>query len=200
MFVAIDGIDGSGKDTQVKLLAEKLHPALIVQCPNRNTSTGAIIDAFLSRKAELPRMAEVAQYEANRWEWEPRLRVALAGGKLVIANRWFHSGMAYALPDGKEYFDAVLALDRGLTIPDLSFIIDIPPEEAMKRKERKDKFESNLEYLSRVRSAFLTLAKQYDWKVIDGVRQPSQIQDSIQESIHAAQEKTSMREDSFSSR
>lgn len=185
MFIAIDGIDGCGKDTQVELLAGKIHPLLIVQCPNRKTRTGKIISAFLNRRVEIPRMAEIALFEANRWEWASQVRQTIAEGETVIANRWYHSGLAYAVPSGKKYASAVEALDAGLPDPDISFILDITAEEAARRKHRKDKFESDTGYLNEVRRAFLGLAERHHWTLIDGMQDRRTVHDAILRRLHS---------------
>lgn len=154
MFIAIDGIDCCGKDTQEQLLAQKLKPNLIVRCPNRNTQIGTIIEGFLIGTIKLPMMAQVALFEANRW---------------------FHSGMAYAMASSHEYLEAVEALIRGLPIPDISIIIDISVAESIRRKNLRNRFEIDVEFLERVRESFLDLAKKYKWHVVNGEKEPDEV-------------------------
>lgn len=181
-FIAIDGIDASGKSKVIRRIRASLEPAIVVSCPNRETRSGKIIKGFLSQGMAYPRMAQIAQFEANRWEWAETVRKACADGRTVLANRWYHSGMAYALASGEEYYQAVVALTKGIPDPDLSVIIDITAEESFKRKWRPEDRES-LDHdpvlLDKVRQCFLDLSKRFGWTVIDGMDGPDVVAERV---------------------
>ncbi|MGD0318215.1 MAG: dTMP kinase [Nitrososphaerales archaeon] len=187
MFIVLDGIDCCGKDTQIELLSKWLKPQLIIQCPNRETQTGAIIDSFLDGTTKLHRMAQIALFEANRWEWCDVVTSALKKNGTVLANRWFQSGMAYALGSGERYLEAASALTVGLPQPDLSIIIDISVGESVRRKKNRDAFEGDNDFLSRVREGFLKLSTSHGWLVVDGEKAPSEVFATIQHEIQTRQ-------------
>lgn len=127
-------------------------------------------------------MAQIAQFEANRWEWADTVKEARARGRTVLANRWYHSGMAYAQASGQRYLDAVIALTKGIPEPDLSVILDITAEESFKRKWRPEDRES-LDHdpvlLDRIRHNFLDLAERFGWTVIDGMADADTVADRV---------------------
>jgi thymidylate kinase len=90
--------------------------------------------------------------------------------------------MAYALASGEEYYQAVVALTKGIPDPDLSVIIDITAEESFKRKWRPEDRES-LDHdpvlLDKVRQCFLDLSKRFGWTVIDGMDGPDVVAERV---------------------
>lgn len=186
-FIAIDGIDASGKGKVIRRIRPHLEPAVVIACPNRETRSGKIIKGFLSQGMDYPRMAQIAQFESNRWEWAETVREAKSQGRMVLANRWYHSGMAYALASGEEYYQAVLALTKGIPEPDLSIIIDITVEESYRRKaepEDRETLDHDPVFLSKVRQNFLDLAKRFGWTVIDGMAAPDVVANRVLQSIN----------------
>ncbi len=186
-FVAIDGIDACGKGKTIRRIRPHLEPAIVVHCPNRKTASGAIIRGFLSDGMEYPRMAQIALFEANRWEWAAPVNAALTEGRTVLANRWYHSGMAYAMASGDRYLEAVMALIEGIPDPDLSIVIDITVEESYRRKaepEERESLDHDPVFLRKVRQNFLDLAKRFDWTVIDGMADPDEVADRVMQAIN----------------
>ncbi len=175
MFVAIDGIDAAGKDTIIRLVRRDLRNPVVVRCPEPKAATGPLITRLLNGTISLPRMAQIAVFEANRWEVNQTVVAALERGKDVLANRWTPSGLAYALASGRTYLDAVLAMSRGLAIPDITIILDVPIDESFKRKQVRDQFELNRRLLSEARRNFLRLSEEMHWHVIDGRGAPRDV-------------------------
>lgn len=188
LFVAIDGIDACGKGKTIRRIRPRLEPAVVVSCPNRETRTGKVIKGFLSQGMEYPRMAQIAVFEANRWEWAKTIHEARAKGRTILANRWYHSGMAYAQASGEEYLEAVLALVKGAPEPDLSIILDITTEESYRRKPRptdRESLDMDPVFLEQVRQNFLGLAKRFGWAVIDGMADPDEVAERVMKEIGA---------------
>lgn len=184
LFVAIDGIDGCGKGKTIRRIRPQLEPAMVVHCPNRKTITGSLIKSFLNGGVGYPRMAQIALFEANRWEWAGPIKDALDRGLTVLANRWVQSGMAYAQASGDPYLEAVMSLQEGLPLPDLSIVIDITVEESFRRKPRPEDREI-LDYdslsLEKVRQNFLSLARKFSWTVVDGMAEPDVVAARVME-------------------
>ena len=138
----IDGCDGVGKSTQVKLLAEVMEKAGVGVLSLRDpggTAIGEKIRQILldNGNQEMAVRCEALLYMASRAQlYQERIKPALAEGKCVICDRWVSSTYAYQAVAGKIGTGTVLriaeaALER--TWPDLTIILDLPSEEGLKR-------------------------------------------------------------------
>lgn len=186
MFVAIDGIDAAGKDTLIRYLRRDLRNPVVVRCPEPKVATGSLLTRLLTGTVVLPRMAEIAMFEANRWEVNQTVVAALKGGKDVLANRWTPSGLAYALASGRPYMDAVLAMSKGLAIPDITIVLDVPVNESFNRRTDRDRFESNRRFLSKARRNLLQLSEEMHWHVIDGRGEPVDVYGRVRRLVQTA--------------
>ncbi len=193
MFIVFEGGEGSGKTTQVKLLARKLkqngYKVLITHEPG-GTDLGLKIRKLLlfSRKPVVPR-AELFLFLADRAQHvEEVIRPALKQGKIVISDRFSGSTFAYQYYARQlENFDEIEFLDkyaRHEIWPDLTILLDVPCEVGLARikkdiakknsvrdltgKKGMSSFElESLDFHKRLREGYLRLAKRYHWKVID---------------------------------
>jgi len=202
-FITFEGIDGSGKSTQMRLLAERLraegHDVFEAVEPG-GTAIGLQIRRILLDAAnqDLRPTAELLIYFASRAQnVDECILPALAAGKIVLCDRFTDSTLAYqgyARGLGEE---AVVALDRiacrGLT-PDLTLLIDVDVEcgiaRAQKRNAGGDTAETrmddqSLEFHRKVREAYLKLAKQHAdrFRVIDGRGAPEAVAERVWESV-----------------
>jgi dTMP kinase len=198
-FITFEGIDGSGKSTQMRLLAERLrtegHDVLEAVEPG-GTAIGRQIRRILLDAAnqDLRPTAELLLYFASRAQnVDECILPALAAGKIVLCDRFTDSTLAYqgrARGLGEE---AVLALDRiacrGLT-PDLTLLIDVDVEcglaRAQKRNAGGDAAETrmddqSLEFHRKVREAYLEMAKQRAdrFRMIDGRGTPESVAERV---------------------
>ncbi len=176
MFIVFEGIDGAGKTTLSKKLAEFLLSRGIKTIP-----TGEPFDPNLReilKKKDLTPWEETFLFLTDRGIHVRELILPKLGeGYTVISDRFYLSTFAYqgfgrGLPLGelKELNRRVV----GDLKPDITFLVDLPPEEALKRIERDgrsaDRFEK-LEFLKKVREGFLKLAEEEENTVIlDGKR------------------------------
>lgn len=141
MFVAFDGSDGSGKTTQVQMLADALkakgQSPLVLDHP-MHTGLGKVIRTTLHKeKQRFCTWAEAFLYAADLAETATTLiKPALAAGRPVIVHRWWYSSCVYqAGIDGADWNkvrEISLAAIEGLN-PDIGFITLCDPTEAMKR-------------------------------------------------------------------
>lgn len=170
-IIAIDGIDQSGKRTQAQLLAESLHLRArsnkLVSFPDYSTPVGRQLKAYLSGKSKLDYHAVHLLYAANKWEKVNEIRYQISLGGFVVINRYTPSNLAYGVVHGLD-IKWLYDLERDLPKPDIVFILDVSPKTSSSRKKSfRDVHEGDLEYLRKVRNAYLRLARRYKWKVID---------------------------------
>lgn len=174
-FITFEGIDGSGKSTQMRMLADELRNSgieVFTTCEPGGTALGrALRAAFLETKETVAPMAELLSFAADRAQHvEYLIKPALAEGKTVISDRYADATFAYQGAGrgfAEEKVNQVIELATGGLKPDLTLFFDITVEEAIKRmgdrdenhtkKNRMD--EETAEFYTRVRDAYLGIAK-----------------------------------------
>ena len=172
-LIALEGIDKSGKGTQAELLFERLKMAgYRVECiafPDYETPLGREIKRFLRGRVKFCPEVRQFLYVANRWERKKDIDTWLREGKVVIADRYTPSGLAYGLANNLD-LSWMMGLEGGLPVADMVIVIDVSVNTALKRSggEKKDVYEKNRQFLEMVRKAYLDLAKKLGWAVIDG--------------------------------
>jgi dTMP kinase len=196
MLITLEGTEGSGKSTQLALLAETLRQAgyeLFVTREPGGTPIGDQVRAILSdmkNKSMQPR-TEFLLFQASRAQLvEQELKPRLALGQLVLCDRYADSTIAY-----QGYGHQVLDLEQVRAIvrfatdglkPDLTLLLDIDVEAGMRRKlqggsewNRLDDYE--VAFYRRVRQAYLEMARlePQRWVVIDAAASFEQVQDEI---------------------
>ncbi len=174
MLVAFEGLDQSGKETQARMLAEALRGrgarVETLSFPDYETPIGREIGEALAGRREFPPDVMQLLYIANRYEWKPRIVDWLRDGAVVVCDRYLASSVAYGESQGLEA-EWLLAAQRHLPQPDLTFVLDIAPETAVQRKQRdRDRYERDLELLSRARRSYRRQAAAPGWTLIDGER------------------------------
>lgn len=184
-LICLEGIDGSGTSTQARRLGKRLEESgvrwRVTHFPDYRTPIGKLIKGFLLRNIRLRARTIRLLYTANRWERASEVERALRKGVVVILDRYSPSNVAYGVADGldKKWLEDI---ENGLTQPSLTILIDLPSREALKRKRRVkklDRYEKNLEYMERVRQAYLHLAKEKRWKIVDGVKSRGELEEEI---------------------
>ena len=193
-FISFEGIDGSGKSTQIKLLADHLHSqgrkVIITREPGG--STGAEEIRALVLQGEIDRWSAETELllftAARRDHLERTIRPALAAGKIVLCDRFADSTRMYqglSRGDLRQTVDQLHSLMIG-TEPDLTVLLDINPAlgltRAKSRHGTEERFEDFGESLqARMRQGFLTLANDSPdrVKVINGDRAIDSVADDI---------------------
>jgi len=165
MFITLDGIDGSGKSSQVGRLCQYLEAGgnrvLRVRDPGGTAAGEAIRSLLLDSQLEMHRRCEALLFLAARSQLvEEQIRPALQGGTIVISDRFLLANVVYQSIGSDLQPDDLWRVGEwasGGLRPDLTLLLDMPAAAAMTRLERpKDRMESRgVEYMEAVRMAFL---------------------------------------------
>ncbi len=188
MFITFEGMDGSGKTTQVKLLVEHLKTQgkrVLATAEPGGTVIGEQIRRVLldARNQDLRPNAELLLYYASRAQnVDESIRPALADGRIVVCDRFTDSTLAYQGYARGLGAETVHALDRiackGLA-PDLTLLIDIDLETSLRRARTRNQFsgkaetrmdDQSVDFHRKVRDAYLQIAADEPQRirVIDG--------------------------------
>jgi dTMP kinase len=187
-LIAFEGLDQSGKETQARLLRARLeaagHRVEALAFPDDTTTLGQEIRAGLGGVRSYPPDVMQLLYIANRHERKEAIEQWLADGIVVICDRYIASTMAYGEAHGLNV-DWLIDTQRFLPQPALTILLDIAPETARSRKAAgRDKYESDLALLGRVRESYRGLAKRLpNWVMFDGERARDDVQTAISETV-----------------
>jgi dTMP kinase len=179
-LVAIEGIDGSGGETQSSLLLDYLRekgiPAVRLEYPDYSFGIGKLIHEYLHERIELTPEALFLLYATDMVKDQKRIKALLKEGKTVIVDRYITSAMAYQTLQGVS-LEKILRFCETFEMqkPDVIIYLDISPKTSMERKSREkgslDRFESRKEFLTRLRRSYKNLADRRvfaPWFVVDG--------------------------------
>jgi len=147
LFVSLEGIDGSGKSTQARLLAEALGPETIASREPGGTDAAERIRTLLADPGlELDPLAELLLFLAARADLTERvIRPALGADRDVVADRFSDSSVAYQGAARGLGVGEVIGLCEAATDglwPDLTLLLKLDPEVGLGRAEGEDRFES----------------------------------------------------------
>lgn len=195
LFISFEGPDGSGKTTQAHLLGEWLrqqgYEVVLTREPG-GTAIGEQIRQVLHdrRNMEMDARTEILLYSASRAQLVAQcIRPALEAGHIVITDRYADSTLAYQ-GYGRgldlEILRAITAFATGGVQPDLTFYLDLAPEEGLQRR-RSGGGEWNrldaetLAFHHRVRAGYLELARSDPerWVLIDATHPVEEVQEQI---------------------
>jgi dTMP kinase len=176
ILIAIDGIDGAGKTTQLKLLAEGLLNAGEVVTASKEPTDGPW-GRKLRQSAQDGRLSlndEIRAFVEDRKEHVASLILpALARGEIVLLDRYYYSTIAYQGARGGDISAIAKEMVEIAPTPDVAFLIDIDPRTAIERislsrGEVPNEFE-RADSLAEVRSIFRSLGESSDEvRIIDG--------------------------------
>lgn len=167
MYICLEGIDGSGKSTQTAMLEKWLkdigQKVLRVGEPTQS-DIGMLLRKMLrsSRATEDNFQRTLALlFAADRTVLMEDIEEAESSGKIVISDRCFYSSMVYQ-NDGKW----IAQINKHAKRPDITILLDLETETALKRCEGKDHFE-NMTFLEKIRKRYLELAEKEGFYVIN---------------------------------
>ena len=195
MFVSFEGLDGSGKSTQVELLAQLLRDegrdVVTTREPGGTEVGEQIRQLLLHQNDDIVPWAEASLFAAARAQLVDRvIAPALERGADVICDRFIDSSLAYQGVARGLGVDPVLELNLHATrgvLPDRTFFLALDLDEARRRSgEERDRIESeDDEFVAHVDSAFRYLVERFPKRIllVDGTRPPDQLAQTIREQL-----------------
>ena len=200
-FIVFEGIDGSGKTTQINQLSKWLietdlipkNNQLVITREPGGTKLGQSIRSLLldtSKENSPDSITELLLYAADRAQHVNEIiRPSLNKGDWVISDRFCGSTLAYQgygrKLDIKLIKDLETIATQGIS-PDITFLLDIPIDESIKRRinRQEDRIEQEgREFLSDVSLGFKTLCKDSKWKKISASKSKAEIISQIKHEI-----------------
>lgn len=191
-FISFEGIDACGKSTQVKLLLNQMNKAskntILVREPGGSTISERIREILLDKNLqEMSERTEALLMTASRSQLTyEKIIKNLKHGKNVISDRFSDSTLAYQGGGRELDIDWLIKLNKFATFnlkPDITFLIDLHPEEALKRKNiQQDRIENaGIEFQLKVRNMYLHVSKLFQDRIviIDGHDEASVINKKI---------------------
>jgi dTMP kinase len=196
-FITFEGGEGAGKSTQVDRLAARLRArgleVVTTREPGGSPTAEKLRNIILSGQAkQFGAFAETTLFAAARLDHlKETIEPALKRGAWVICDRFMDSTRAYQGALGNLDPGVMRALEFvvvGDTKPGLTLLLDLPPEEGLKRAakrslgRRADRFESeDIDYHRALRRAFLDIAQEDARRihVIDAMRSPDEVAEAV---------------------
>jgi dTMP kinase len=182
-IIVVEGIDKAGKGTQSRLLMKALKKSGIrcikMDFPNYSTPIGREIRAFLNGRRNYTMEVKHMLLSANRWEKKNEIERIIKKDTIIIMKRYYQSNIVYGVSHdlGLEW---LLNLDKGLPKEDLAIVLEVSPNISYQRvPEDRDTFEMDQKLLMKVHKNYRILAKQFNWKIIDGNRDSEQVHNEI---------------------
>jgi dTMP kinase len=165
VFISLEGIDGSGKSTQAKLLAEKLGPeTLLIREPGGTGAAERIRELLADPALDIDPFAELLLFSSARADLVSRvIRPAVEAGADIVADRFADSSVAYQ--GGARGLGTSHVLSLTDTVidglwPDLTVLLWVDPEVGLGRADGEDRFEAEgLELQRAVAEAYKEIAQ-----------------------------------------
>jgi len=200
-FIVLEGIDGCGKTTQINELYKWLPTSGLINKnatlirtrePGGSCLGREIRDMILYKnRSDSPSLlTELLLYSADRAEHISKIILpALQNGHWIISDRFSGSTLAYQGYGREISIDIIKKLEDIVCKnikPDLTFFLEISPEESILRRKNKvaDRIESEgLEFLKKVNHGFKVIAKENEWEIIKASDDVNSISKQIQTSL-----------------
>lgn len=196
-FITFEGGEGAGKSTQIIQLAEMLRKqgrtVIVTREPGGSPGAEAVRHVLLSGAAEPfgPAMEAILFAAARSDHVEQVIRPAVERGDVVLCDRFMDSSRVYQGVTGnlpRDFMESLEAVTVNALLPDLTIILDVDPEEGLRRAtarrgdETADRYEKEtLDVHRRRRKAFLDIAKAEPDRcvVIDATQSPKKVSKQI---------------------
>ena len=191
-FITFEGIDGCGKSTQARLLLDHMIDSgvetILVREPGGTNISESIREILLhSSTSQMGDRTESLLMTASRAQLTQEVIVPnLDQGKFVIADRYSDSTLAYQGGGRNLDIEWLIELNNYATftlLPDITFFVDIRPEEALRRQDSdKDRIEGEgSEFQTRVRKTYQILAERFNdrYVIIDGYAEKGDIHQKV---------------------
>lgn len=206
LLLQVGGIDAAGKATLVRTLAAAWG-AEAFSFPDYDTPTGAVVLGHLKgewRAAEsdeslaagplrppaarwargtLNAVVRQALMTANKCEAQARIQIALQRGH-VLLDRYKESQLAYGVAEGLDE-NWLGDLASPLLEPDVTVVLDLPAEEAARRRPPRDGNEADQNFLKRVREEYRRLSRKLGWALVDATASREDVARAAWEAVTA---------------
>jgi dTMP kinase len=194
LFITFEGIEGSGKSTQARMLVDALDRqgvgAMLVREPGGTPVAEAVREILLRPGTGIAARAEALLFLAARAQnTVERIRPGLAQGLVVVCDRYSDSTMAYQGHARGLDLDSLRALDAFATgglAPDVTFLLDLDVEVGLQRQSQRNRMEDEPRaFHERVRSAYLEEAAgdRSRIRLLDGVRPAEELHQEITRAV-----------------
>lgn len=197
-LIVLEGLNGCGKGTQLFKLAKEIYEldksqtVFVTREPNEFDENGQNARRILKSDGDpYTNATEAVRYFAeNRKTHNTIFTPLLEIGVTVISDRYYHSNLAFQHAQGVPY-EEIAKQNRYAKSPDLTLILDVPVDVAFERLARRDgenrrKFDSNAEFMEKVRANYNELPiiaeqylQDYNTQVIDGTQSPEKVTKDI---------------------
>ncbi|AEH23920.1 dTMP kinase [Pyrococcus yayanosii] len=181
LFIVFEGIDGAGKSTQARLLAEwfreKGYDVVLTKEPTDselgNFVKRLILIGGIINGGRISHEAEALLFAADRAEHVKKvIEPALREGKVVISDRYFYSSLAYQWARGLDV-EWLISVNSFAPRPHLVILLDLPAKESMRRvrlRGAESEFDKLLELQRKVRENYLKLAERFpEFRIVNAM-------------------------------
>ncbi|HLC39636.1 MAG TPA: dTMP kinase [archaeon] len=194
-FIVIEGLDGSGCGTQAEILREKLmanEHVIFLRYPEYTHPIGELIYKYLKQKFLVTQETLFMLFVLDQAKDKERIADALESNKIILADRYFTSNLAFQCSRG---FDLKKALTIAETLelpkPDIVIFLKVSPEISLKRKQKEkqslDIYEKDLELQKKVAAMYekLTAEKVFakEWVVVDGEKDIGEVASEVEKVV-----------------
>ena len=174
IFIVLEGLDGSGLSTQAAFLETHLrktgYKTLLTKEPTTGLIGGMIREALRRDWSTSFKSLQLLFCADRARHLEEEIEPALRKGRVVVCDRYMFSTLAFGFAAGVDTH-WLFNVNREFRAPDLTIFIDISPDISLSRiskgREKRELFERR-EMLSKVRRAYLNLAKRYRFRIVNG--------------------------------
>ncbi|KAF6733093.1 Thymidylate kinase [Oryzias melastigma] len=184
-LIVLEGMDRAGKTTQCKMLIQALQQsgraAEAMRFPDRTTTIGQLINAYLEKKSDLEDHTVHLLFSANRWELVPAMKRKLEQGITLVVDRYAFSGAAFTSAKPGFSLEWCMNPDVGLPKPDLVMFLQLSPAEAALRGQfGNERYETRV-FQNAVQQKFELLMKDpsVNWQVIDASKSVEEVHRDI---------------------
>lgn len=192
-FIVIEGVDGSGKTTQAKILVEYLEKlgqkVWLTKNPTNHTIGKFVREEILSGNETIPPQAIQYLFAADRVVQQEEIIQKLKEGYAVVSDRYFWSSVAYGMTDLNEISDriltsySILSFYHQFIVPDLTLFLEIDSDTSLNRIEDKKEKEiyENREKIEKIISMYKYITDKFPdvLTIIDGSKSLDQVSEDV---------------------
>jgi len=186
VFICVEGIDGSGKTTQARLLVKTLtrkgYDAIYTTEPSKGIYGNIIRKNILQGTIRVPTVVEAVLFAADRdYHIENEIKPLLKAGKIIVCDRYVYSSIAYQ-GAADVNIEWIKEINNHAIKPDLAIYIDVPPDIVINRIKRRKTVMETLQTQRDVRELYLKLVEDKQLVKVYGnasIREVAQVIENI---------------------